>query len=104
MLQTKISCQTGGMGWRRKFVKGKQSADSRESSESDEESDVSGKDWPHKIQHNEGGTPKTHKKLEGATNATATPTDTRTKLTGQRATVRAAGMAAKIGLTSLVSL
>ena len=91
----KLSCQTGGMGGRRKFVKGKQSADSRESSESDEESDVSGKDWLARFSTMKVGPPRHIKATKGATNATATPTDTRTKLTGQRATVRAAGMAAK---------
>jgi len=43
--QTKNSCQTGGMGGRRKFVKGKQSAVQGKAVRVMRKSDVSGKDW-----------------------------------------------------------
>jgi len=56
--------------------KGKQSANSRESSESDEESEVSGKDWLAIFSTMSVGPPRHVKDMKGVTNAMATPTET----------------------------
>src|SRR5882724_9921400 len=94
----KLSCQTGGRGGRTKNIMEKRGAKKlRDSSESEEESNVSGKEWLRNFSTMKVG-PLRHAKP--AESRRASPG---AKVTGHRMTSRLAGLEAKKWLHNSIS-